>query len=209
MIKNNTFPKLGHQCSEETKAKLRTAALARGAKPPSRKGCRASEETRIRIGVGHLGGRRSAETKAKMREASLGKTMSMEARSKMGSSKRGMPLSTEHKRKISEALSKEKAPNWKGGITAVNWGLSKALRSTFEYRQWRSDIFTRDNFTCQGCGKRGSYLHAHHKKHLQDIINEYNITTVEQALVCEELWNINNGTTLCKGCHKKRHQRRA
>jgi len=26
---------------------------------------------------------------------------------------------------------------------------------------------------------------------------------LEQAVNCEELWNINNGITLCKECHKK------
>lgn len=35
------------------------------------------------------------------------------------------------------------------------------------------------------------------------IIRENNIMTLTDAVKCEELWNINNGITLCKECHKK------
>jgi len=35
------------------------------------------------------------------------------------------------------------------------------------------------------------------------ILKENNIKTFEEALLCEELWNINNGRTLCIKCHKK------
>ena len=34
-------------------------------------------------------------------------------------------------------------------------------------------------------------------------MEEYQIKTFEQALNCAELWDINNGRTLCKECHKK------
>ncbi len=96
---------------------------------------------------------------------------------------------------------KEKHWNWKGGKT----NLRNQIENLIQYRQWRSDIFTRDNFTCQKCEIKGGYLHAHHKKTLSKIIEEYQIKTLEQALNCEELWNINNGITLCKECHKIIH----
>jgi len=72
-----------------------------------------------------------------------------------------------------------------------------------EYRQWKSDVFTRDNFTCQMCYTRGGYLHAHHIKSFAIIMKENNIKSVEEALKCVELWNINNGQTLCLDCHKE------
>jgi hypothetical protein len=106
-------------------------------------------------------------------------------------------------KKIKEAKRKnpcrgESSSNWQGGITK----LTKLIRSCFKYRQWRSDVFTRDDFTCRLCGKSGCYLEAdHYPKRFSEIIKEYQIKTLEEALGCEELWNINGGRTLCKNCH--------
>ena len=94
--------------------------------------------------------------------------------------------------------------NWKGGISL----LSGRIKSTFQYRQWRSDVFTRDNFTCQKCGKRASgKLNAHHKESFASILEINDIRTIEQAINCEELWNINNGITKCVRCHKEIHRK--
>ena len=92
--------------------------------------------------------------------------------------------------------------NWKGGISA----LVARIRRSFRYRQWRSDVFTRDSFTCQECG-RTVYLEAHHIDRFIDIIERNKIKTLKQALECEELWNINNGITLCKDCHFKKKKK--
>lgn len=93
----------------------------------------------------------------------------------------------------------DKHPRWRGGASS----LRKRIRDCFEYRQWRSDIFTRDDFICQECGIKGVYLEAHHcHKRFVDILKEYEIETLEEALECEELWNINNGQTLCRDCHQ-------
>lgn len=87
---------------------------------------------------------------------------------------------------------------WRGGISKLN----VQIRSCFKYRQWRSDVFTRDDFICQECYKKGVRLDAHHIKTFSKILEEYNIKTLNDALNCEELWNINNGQTLCVICHK-------
>lgn len=90
--------------------------------------------------------------------------------------------------------------NWKGGVTPV----MLQVRHCFKYRQWRSDVFTRDNFTCQVCKLRGGYLEAdHYPKMFSVIFSENKIKCLEEALICEELWNINNGRTLCLKCHNK------
>lgn len=112
---------------------------------------------------------------------------------------KGIPCSEETKLKISKTNRGENCHNWKGGITP----LTLLIRSNYKYRQWRSDVYTRDNFTCQMCGdNKGGNLNAHHIKPFSVIIQEYEITTLKEALECEELWNINNGITKCEVCHK-------
>jgi hypothetical protein len=79
--------------------------------------------------------------------------------------------------------------NWKGGITPEN----HAIRNSFQYCVWRSDVFKRDNFTCIKCGQVGGILHAHHIKHFAEFI--------------DLRFDINNGMTLCKKCHNKIHSK--
>ena len=131
----------------------------------------------------------------------------------MGITKTGTkraPFSGEWRRNMSEALKKSghRPPvcwgannnKWKGGITPIR----EKIRHHFKYRQWRSDIFTRDNFTCVLCGVRGVYLEAdHYPVMFSTICDEYTIDTVEKAINCDRLWDINNGRTLCRLCHDK------
>jgi hypothetical protein len=56
---------------------------------------------------------------------------------------------------------------------------------------WRTDVFSRDNFTCQLCYKKGSTLHAHH-------LNGYHWDKNNR-------FNKDNGITLCKTCHRAFH----
>lgn len=113
----------------------------------------------------------------------------------------GKKLDKEFRNKISKANRGKKNPNWKGGINS----LMKRIRLCFKYRQWRSDVFMRDNLTCQKCNIRGGKLNAHHIKSISSILQYYEITTLEKALECEELWNVNNGITLHKKCHRNIH----
>ena len=126
--------------------------------------------------------------------------ISEKAKRKISKAQKGKKLSLITREKIRKALSGSKNYNWKGGTYK---SLNEKIRNCFKYRQWRSDIFARDNFTCILCEKRGVYLEADHfPKRFIDIINEYQIDTLEKSLFCEELWNINNGRTLCKECHR-------
>ncbi len=98
-----------------------------------------------------------------------------------------------------------KHPNWKGGLTPV----VMSIRNSFRYRQWRNDVFTRDNFTCQLCQTRSGmgkkvYIEADHFPILfSEIFHDNQIMSLEEAYSCEELWDINNGRTLCLECHQK------
>lgn len=53
------------------------------------------------------------------------------------------------------------------------------------------------------CNIRGGKLEADHcPKSFSEIFRENKIQSLEDALNCEELWDINNGRTLCKNCHR-------
>lgn len=74
---------------------------------------------------------------------------------------------------------------WRGGISTEN---ERARKST-AYKNWRTKVFERDNYTCQGCNKRGSKLHADHIKPF--------------AYYKELRLDVDNGRTLCVECHYK------
>lgn len=70
---------------------------------------------------------------------------------------------------------------------------NKSARKTTEYKTWREKVFERDNYTCQSCGQIGGELNAHHIKPFAQY----------EAL----RYDINNGVTLCKECHKEIHRK--
>ncbi|MCK9370210.1 HNH endonuclease [Candidatus Dojkabacteria bacterium] len=89
--------------------------------------------------------------------------------------------------------------NWKGGTSP----LRKSIQNTRKYRNWRTAVFKRDDYTCQFCKERGHQINADHIKPFYKIIEKYKINTVEKAKNCKELWDISNGRTLCVPCHKQ------
>lgn len=89
--------------------------------------------------------------------------------------------------------------NWRGGIKSFY----ELLRSSTKLIKWRNEVYKRDNYTCQNCGdNRGGNLNADHIKPFALILKENNITSKSAGLKCKELWDINNGRTLCVSCHK-------
>jgi serine/threonine-protein kinase RIO1 len=85
--------------------------------------------------------------------------------------------------------------------------LKLKIRNTTQYLNWRIAILNGDKFRCQICrtsvkDDRSLRLEIHHAKTFNDICKENNICTVEQALACKELWNLNNGISICYSCHK-------
>jgi hypothetical protein len=101
--------------------------------------------------------------------------------------------SEEVRKSISNSLRKENTP------------IKRAIRDHYKMKEWVYEVFERDKYTCRNCGSIGKRLDAHHIKTFVSIINNYNIKTLEQALSCKIIWNISNGRTLCRPCHKKEH----
>jgi len=90
--------------------------------------------------------------------------------------------------------------NWQGGKTP----LSLQIRHSFEYKEWRKEIFERDSYTCQLCGlsKSGQLNVDHYPETFSELVKENNITSLEEALNCDALWDIKNNRTLCVDCHQ-------
>lgn len=86
---------------------------------------------------------------------------------------------------------------WKGTTP-----LKEQIRKSLEYKQWRKSIYQRDQYTCQMCGEKGLKINAHHIKPFAEIFEEYKFQTIEDACQCSQLWDINNGKTLCVDCHR-------
>lgn len=78
--------------------------------------------------------------------------------------------------------------NWKGGITSKN----HCIRNSSRYRNWRKEIFERDNYTCQLCGKVGGNLNAHH-------IEKFSLNKMKR-------FDLENGITYCEKCHREVHR---
>ena len=79
--------------------------------------------------------------------------------------------------------------------------LKELIRQTTQYKQWRESVYRRDNFTCQNCKVTGGKLNADHIKTFALILFENNVKTLDDAIRCAPLWDIENGRTLCVGCH--------
>ncbi len=144
----------------------------------------------------NIGRKLSMEHRRKLSEAFKGRTpwnkgkkMSDSMRSKLSRTRK--KLFKEGKLKIwnkNKSYKKgEEHWNWKGGITSVN----RRIRSGFQWKKWREEVFSRDNYTCQICGATNCELHPHH--------------ILERAKFPELQFEVYNGITLCKECHYNLH----
>ena len=94
-------------------------------------------------------------------------------------------------------------PQWKGGKTK----LSISIRTMPEYSLWRKAIFQRDNYKCVFCGDQNQAGHkviiqGDHIVPLSQLIEQHQIKNIDDARKCAAIWDLTNGRTLCKKCHK-------
>lgn len=104
--------------------------------------------------------------------------------------------------KFAKTRTRENHPSWKvPSERKTDFGI--AIRQSLKYKQWRTSCFKRDNFICQFCKQRGGRLNVDHTKPFSVVLKENKITSIEEAYSCNELWNLDNGRTLCISCHRK------
>lgn len=116
-----------------------------------------------------------------------------EVKKKISAGNTGKVRTEETKKQISETLTGkpqiwhrgENNHFWKGGVTKKN----RAIRMSLEYKNWRRQVYERDDYTCQECKVRGGKLNADHIKPF--------------SIYIELRFDVNNGRTLCEECHRK------
>jgi len=166
-----------YYATEEGKGRIkRVAAINRG--------CKRTVEQRKRMSV-------SASLRSDKSEANRARS-----RLEFYKTEKGKQL----KVKIGNEHRGERSHFWKGGV----WTVNGQIRHSEKYAKWRKKVFMRDGFVCQDCGNKGGELNAHHLVSFSEIVGKSNIFSVEDSLLCEELWDVDNGVTLCVPCHQQR-----
>lgn len=94
---------------------------------------------------------------------------------------------------------------------AYKGSLAYAIRTCDKYKEWHSKVKQRDKGICQVCGlaKTGrKRYHVHHIVPFAKILKTNKITSLELALSCSILWDVDNAILVCKKCHQRLHKRK-
>jgi len=70
--------------------------------------------------------------------------------------------------------------------------LNPKSRNTSAYRKWKKSVFENDLYTCQKCGYAGKDIEPHH--------------IIPWSKSVKKRFDVSNGQTLCKDCHKLEHK---
>lgn len=82
---------------------------------------------------------------------------------------------------------------YKNSIAVIPFWQDRHDRNSTRYKHWRSFVFERDGYVCQGCGTKKN-IQAHH------------IITWEECKDNTDLrYSVENGVTLCRACHLEAH----
>ncbi len=181
-----------------------------------RKGYKFSKEHNLKISLAKRGISNSKESREKMRKAHLGIKLSEKHRNqiskglmgnkyclgKHATEKTRIKLSNVRKGKTyqeiygdrwEEEIKKRRLSHLKRWDKIGRKVYKRPKHANSGYNVWRSRVYKRDNFTCCICHKIGGILNAHHIKSF--------------AKFSELRYNIDNGITLCMGCHKNIHKK--
>lgn len=178
---------IGHKCSEKTRRKLSETRK----KNKTKNGYLNSPQQRLKSSIAHKG--QIPWNKGKKCSEKMLKHLKLNAKNLSENSA------------FKKSRRQEGNPNWRGGTTPFRtriWGSSK-------YRQWRQDVYIRDNFTCQKCGNKGCYLEAHHhKKSFKQLVEEAKehlplLDLYSAVMMYAPMWDLKWGQTLCEKCHNK------
>jgi len=189
----------GKKLSEKTKAKIR---LARSKQI-------ITEAHKKNISLSNMGRIVSVKTRKKISQANKGKIRSEESKRRISITTKIAMGRPEIRERMSIAMRGKRVGSknsaWLGGVSSWN----SRLRNTVKYLDWRTFIFERDNYICQECGQIGGALHADHvipfSVFVGILIDKYGCgdNIYYKAMKFTDMWDTNNGRTLCVPCHKE------
>ena len=78
--------------------------------------------------------------------------------------------------------------DWNKDERRFNKKYSRDIRESTQFKEWRKAVFQRDDYTCQKCFIRGTYLEPHH--------------IFRFAYYPEFRFIVSNGITYCRDCHQ-------
>ena len=73
--------------------------------------------------------------------------------------------------------------------------LQGQIRRSKKYLKWKKQIHQRDKLDLKS-------PNIHHKKPFKQILIDNSIQSLDDAMKCKELWDINNGITITRGEHR-------
>lgn len=95
-------------------------------------------------------------------------------------------------KKHTEKIKGKLNPNYNPNITDEERNSRRLLFKEAEYKNWRNEVYKRDNYTCQKCGIKGGKLNAHH-------MDGWNRRK-------DLRYKVDNGITLCGTHHREFHK---
>jgi hypothetical protein len=183
--------KIPREISESTRKNL---SESHKGKPSPRKGVHLSDETKKKLSISHT---LPDDQKPRVIKICEGCGISF----KVTPSQDSYGWGRFHSKACRQAFEvKENSPQWKGGISPLH----KVIRMNQAMIDWREKVFQRDNYMDWFSGCTGDIV-AHHIKKFSQIITDNKITTLEEALACPELWDVNNGITMLRKNHRAYH----
>ena len=81
--------------------------------------------------------------------------------------------------------------------------LRSEIAATNEYELWRKKVLERYGGKCAVCRTTENIEVDHRFKSFHKILKENGIRSVMDAYECEELWDVNNASALCKKHHSQ------
>ncbi|WP_052071030.1 HNH endonuclease [Rhodococcoides fascians] len=121
-----------------------------------------------------------------------GKTLSAEHRAAIGAGVSGS-YEERYGDRAEEERAKRRNGNRERWVDVPRKPQRDKHNADHRYKDWRTAVFQRDDYTCRECGQRGGHLHAHH--------------ILRWATHPEARYDVDNGLTLHETCHRALHKR--